>query len=161
MSLYSQYGYLPSAFTSGASSNPLYGFTIGDTSQLYINSHFQLDNPSIPFCSLLYRVRRRRALIAICPKESHDDNLMSEAKSLRSFLLQSCIVTAKNNNYSSTIAIFESEGSLNSYITNHDYNQPGYQHGKIAFAIVFNSINSSALQWDYSFRVNYRYTHSH
>ena len=51
------------------------------------------------------------------------------------------------------VQLFESQASLESYVTSRDYGRDG--GAKVAAAIVFNAVDQAAASWDYSIRVNY------
>jgi hypothetical protein len=57
--------------------------------------------------------------------------------------------------YSNTVKLFESQSSMEDYVTDKHYDDEGYAYGKVAFSIILNTVDHSAVQWDYSIRANY------
>lgn len=149
-------GYIDTTLSAGITNNPFYTFTIGDKSTVYGSSYNSLlANPSYPLCTILRRINRNNAILAITPDSDEGDNvnmLYSQASYLRNYMLSAC---AREGNYSSSIVLFSSQSSVESYITNEHYDDIGYGQGKVAFAIVWNNVDIPTAQWDYSIRVNF------
>jgi ATP-binding cassette subfamily A (ABC1) protein 3 len=155
---FSQYGYVQSSTSSGAADNPFYGFTVGDTSSVFYNYYFPLDNPSLDICSILYSVYYRdywyqqNGFIAVLPE--YPDGTMTEvSNAFISYLLNNRC----RNSYIPTGALqtFSSQDELDDYVTDKHYNDAGYGKGKVAFAIVWNKVDTTAAQFEYSIRANF------
>lgn len=143
---------MQSASSNGQSNNPFYAFNIADNTSVYQSNWFDMDNPSLPFCDIMERLKKNRVLLALAPKENTDSVLVSQVDQFHSFLIKYCLNSA---NYSSSIVQFTTESDLEDYITDRDYDDKGYKQGKIAMAIVFIKSNISAAQWEYAIRANY------
>lgn len=148
LQVYEQYGYVESGFSSGNANNPFYTYTLADTSLVYQET--KIDNPSLPMSSILSRMSRHNALLALAP-QSNDPALTAMVVSLSEYIVS----LANNTNYTKCISLFSDQSSLDSYITNDNYNQEGYGHGKVGMAIVLNSFDIENVQWDYAIRSNF------
>ena len=126
-------GYIESAASSAISSTPFYTYTIGDTSSIYHT--LQIANPSLPFCTVLSRVHRNHAILAVAPETASNSALIGQANSMRSYFISQCDQAATANStaidYSTTIVYFDSQDDLESYITDRDYDEVGYGYGKV------------------------------
>lgn len=155
---YSQYGYVTSAASSGQAENPLYAFTIADESSFYYiqTEDFALDNPSLPMCTILNRITFARvpSILAIAPIVDTDTVLVAQAKAFRKYLIDKCISEAYYD-YTNSVRYFDSQSEVESYMKDRHYDDEGYGYGKVAFSVVLNSIDTTAVQWDYSVRTNY------
>ena len=54
-----------------------------------------------------------------------------------------------------SVVVFSSSSKLHDYVTDRDYDDKGYKEGKVAFAVLLNSVDRAQAQWDYTLRVNY------
>lgn len=158
ITMYAQNGYVESSSSSGAAKNPFYAFTVGDESQVYFNYYFPEDNPSVPICNMLYSVYYRdysyqqNAFIAVLP-ESPNAKMSTYSQALINYLQN---VRCKDQYVpQGSMRVFDSQDSLDDYISDKDYDNPGYGYGKVAFAIVWNHIDVLNAQWDYSIRANF------
>lgn len=153
-----QYGYILSGASSGASSNPFYTYTIGDNSAFYSvqTYHTKYDNPSLPLCGILQRITYSPvpSILVIAPVVSTDPQLTARANQLRNFILDYSL-TGCGYDFSYSVKLFESQSALEDYCSDKHYDDHGYKDGKVAFAIVLNSADVLRRQWDYSIRVNY------
>lgn len=141
-------GYIQSPSSSGVSDNPFYTFTVADKSEIY--AQVGIDNPSLPFCRAMYRASINNAILAIAPQDKDNSDASSEASNLRDYFVSYC-----GNSYSDTIRYFESEDSLEDYVTDKDYEDDDYQYGKVAYGIVLIKTDIDSAQWEYKIRVNY------
>ena len=151
--IYSQYGYVDSGASGGQSDNPLYAFTIADKSYVY---NYGLDNPSQSLCYMLYRISaaRRPAILVVAPVVSGDTELTSQSQALWQFIIDECIAET-GMDYSNRVIYFDSQSSLEDYVSDRHYEDEDYGYGKVAFSIVLNAADPAAAQWDYSVRTNY------
>jgi hypothetical protein len=103
---------------------------------------------------ILYRIASARspAILVVAPIVSDDNELTARAYALWRFILDQC---AFSGDYSNTVQLFESQSSMEDYVTDRHYDDVGYGYGKVAFSIVINSVDHAAVQWDYSIRANY------
>lgn len=145
--VYAQLGYISSPLTDGRSASPFYAVTVQDTTTLYNDA--QTTNPSVPFQFLAERLVKFKAKLAILPKVADDPVTANQATALQRYLRAKYITTG------SFILSFSSEDQLEDYVNDPDYNHIGYKNGKIAYAIVLNSVNLNEAQWDYTLRLNY------
>lgn len=143
---WSQLGYVTNAFTDGIATNPWYTATIADKSSIY--NDLQTSNPSVPFHVLANRLAKYNTKLAIVAAEG-DPSLLNEARNLQAYF------TNKFQVNGTFTKLFNSNSALENYVTDENYNEIGYSEGKIAFAVVLNSVNVASAQWDYSIRVNY------
>jgi hypothetical protein len=151
---YTEYGYIDSPASSGISENAFYTYTVADESNIYEKyDGYKLENPSLPFCVAMRKVSQNDAILAIAPSSSSDSSLTSTAGDLLVYLQNYC--KDEGGYYDNSIIYFNSENNLNDYMTSESYDDDYYGSGKVAFAIVLNSANIQASQWDYSIRVNY------
>mmetsp|Transcript_62430 Transcript_62430/g.122842 ORF Transcript_62430/g.122842 Transcript_62430/m.122842 type:complete len:2323 (-) Transcript_62430:80-7048(-) len=155
--VYSQYGYVSTATSSGAANSPFYTYTIGDKSDLYnigVEEDDYLQNPSLPLCTILSNMAYQRvpAILAVAPASSNNAELTNTVALLRRFILDQC---SPPNTFSNTVHQFDSQSSVESYITDKHYDDEGYKYGKVGFAIILNALDTAAVQWDYSIRANY------
>jgi ATP-binding cassette subfamily A (ABC1) protein 3 len=148
VSFYGQYGYIESPESSGISIYPYYAFTIADKSTIFgHDTQVEFENPSLPYCSVLKKISRNHAILAVAPSDS---SLSTAATNLQSYLSLQC-----DGRYNQSVVYFQSEGKINSYVTNKDYDDANYGQGKVAFAIILNQADIATAQWDYAIRVNY------
>lgn len=147
---YSQLGYVPTAVTDGAAESPLYSATIADKSTLY--SDLQITNPSLPFTSMVKRLYHFNVKLGIASKYSDNLEVTNQINNLISYL-----EGISGYDQSAFILSFDSEKSLNNYITNRDYDDANYGSGKIAYAIVLNNVDFNNANWDYSIRTNFTF----
>jgi hypothetical protein len=141
---YDQYGYMESPSSSGMSFNPFYAFTAADQSNIYQ----MFENPSLPYCTVLKRISSNHAILAVAPSSS---SVTQGAQDLLKHLaFELC-----NGQYNQSVVYFNSENDVDNYITNKDYDDAGYEQGKVAFAVILNTADFTAAQWDYSIRVNF------
>lgn len=152
LSGYTQYGYVATPVSYGASSSPFYSYTIADESSIY--DDLGIENPSVTLSHALNKFYKHKAIFVIAPQVSGSDTLMNEASSLRYFILNQ---TAASTNHSmeDTVVLFDSESSLNSYMTSKNYDNEGYGFGKVGFAVVLYAADVVNQQWEYAIRVNY------
>jgi hypothetical protein len=171
---FTEYGYIETPASSKKSLNPFYTFTIADESTIYNNndgqqgtgstssSSLSFENPSLPFCSILSRLNLNSAILAVAPRTNTSSSLTSSANDLFFYLNHFC----DGKNFSSppfsrslnlvdSLIFFSSEGEINNYITSKQYDNQDYEFGKVAFAIILNSVDETAAKWDYSIRTNY------
>jgi hypothetical protein len=146
-------GYVSSAASSGTSTFPLYTYTIADTSAIYqpTPQGYQIANPSLPFCTILIRIKLNHAIFAVAPKSSSDSNAALQAQLLRTYFLDRCLP----RDFSSTIVYFNSQSDLEDYVTNSNYDDTGYGNGKVAFGVVIYSVDIATNYWEYAIRANY------
>ena len=110
-----------------------------------------VDNPSLPLSDLLERLSAAEVLLALAPND-YSEALFEQVEQLSSYILDST-----DPRYQSTLKLFQSEGDMESYITDRDYDDEDYADGKVAMAIVLNSVDEEAVEWDYSIRTNFSY----
>ena len=103
------------------------------------------------------KIRSNHAIFAVGPKTASDSDSSQQAQSLRAFLIDYCNVTSLNGtqDFSSSIVFFNSQSDLDNYMTDVNYDKSGYGYGKVAFAVVFYSVDLLSHNWDYAIRVNY------
>ena len=92
------------------------------------------------------------------------------AQNLRAYFIQQCNVTKssfihqyhyhnfsqkENFDFSSSIIYFNSQSDLDNYVTDRHYDDINYGFGKVAFAVVLYSVDTTSLYWDYAVRANY------
>ena len=153
---YTQLGYVPSTASSAVSSNPFYTYTIADSSTFYIET--QIKNPSLDVCTVLHKIKSNHAKFAIAPKDEDNEAAASAVLALQQFMYRKCYnITFHDGDQDETdsIILFDSQHSLDNYMTNKEYEQSSYKEGKVAIAVVFNDVDVATAQWDYSVRVNY------
>lgn len=139
---------MASALSAGISENPFYTATIADDTTLY--STFETTNPSLPFASMIRRLVLFDKKMAIAPKNANDMNTQEVVDELETYL------SDKSGFASSSFLIsFASEDALENYISKKNYDNSNYGDGKIAYAIVINSVDIAAARWDYAIRLNY------
>lgn len=124
-------------------------FTIADESSVY--DTFDLDNPSLPISRILSRLAGNGVLLALAPNDYTPD-LYGLVLGLRDY-----INTQTSSFYENQLMVFESEGAIEDYIKDRDYDDDGYGEGKVAMAIVLNSADIDSKNWDYSIRTNFSY----
>ncbi len=151
-------GYIQSGLSSGQSDLPFYSFTIADQTLVYSELDY-ISNPSVPLCRLLSKIESANAIIGIAPKSADDTNLLYISKQFGDFLNSSCFGYISNYTASHfigrSLVVFPSQTELQDYIMNENYEDSNYKQGKVAVAVVFNSVDISSVLWDYSIRVNY------
>jgi len=136
-------GYIDSSFSAGASGNPFYAFTIGDSSKIY--DELQIDNPSLPFSEILSALQKHRVLLALAPAIENDESLMEWIQSFKTYLL-----IKYGNIYINTLKIFPSLKIHDSYILNKNYDDENYEVGKIGISVIINEANFLQDSWDYT-----------
>lgn len=127
------------------SGNPFYTYMLAeDTPALY-------ENPSHSLCFTLYRMQANHAILALAPASANDE-LRANCDELKLHILQLCVGTGIQPE---SVQVFSSQNALDDYVTDRDYDDSDYKHGKVAFAIVLYAANYAEMQWDYAVRVNY------
>ena len=148
--LYKHLGYVDSD-----SSYPLYTLTVGDPSSIYTDG-FGLDNPSLPFPTIMERMAANRAILGVSPKVDDNSDLVTATSNLVTHLK-----TLVNETVVDSIVLFSSKKSMDDYMTNRHYEDDDYKQGKVGMAIVVNEgiplSTTGAIQWDYSIRMNFSY----
>lgn len=124
-------------------------YTVADASTVY--SSAGVDNPSLPLSDLLERLSAAGVLLALAPND-YSDILYEQVELLGAYILNST-----DTKYQSTLKLFQSEGDMESYVTDRDYDDDSYEDGKVAMAIVLTTADQAAVQWDYSIRTNFSY----
>ena len=147
-----------SPFSGGSTFNPFYSYTLADTTAIY--NQAGMTNPSLPIGQLLKRLYNYNAILAVSSQDGSDDQTVGQAQMFTSYLqdILSGAVNASQNSIDGTVLYFPSESDINSYIADGSYGDTSSGSGgnnKIAFAIIFNSVDISSAQWDYSIRANY------
>jgi hypothetical protein len=164
---YTEYGYLETPASAKKSLSPFYTFTIADESTIYNNNDgtgstarsapsLSFENPSLPFCSIVSRLHLTSAILAVAPNTNTSSSLTTSANHLFFYLSHFC--DGKNVSFSSvndSLIFFSSEKEIDNYITNKQYDNEDYELGKVAFAIILNSVDENTAKWDYSIRTNY------
>jgi len=140
---YQNLGYVPSAV---GQQYPWYAYTVGDTSPVFSTEYSH--PPSPPFVKM---GQTTNAKIAILPVTASDD-LTTEATRFKDYLGN---MLANSGVSPNKLVSFNSEADLETYVTDIDYDNVDKLGDKIAFAVVFNSINPSTAQFDYTIRVNF------
>lgn len=138
-------------YTDTAPNYPLYTFLIGDESPMFPEPQYYPDNPSLPFSQIVERMRKNDAILAVAANKKNT-NLQAETQTLINHLR-----TLVNTSYADSIVYFDSENSLENYITNTKYDDDNYKLGKVGMAIVLETADAVEAQWSYSIRVNYTY----
>ena len=147
--LYDQYGYVDSASSNGASSNPFYAFTIADKSEIY--NQAGIDNPSLPMEEILQRMQSNNAILAISPVQ-YSQEVYDVCVGLRDFIL-----AETSPQYNSSIVLFDSKSKMDNYITNRNYDDDNYKDGKVGLGIMFYTASVNDKAWEYAIRTNFTY----
>ncbi len=125
-------------------------FTIADESTIY-GPPYNFDNPSLPVATILEKMQQNNALLAISPL-SYSEALVLQVQNLTNYILKQT-----NSKYSRSIIQFASKDDMDDYITDKDYDDEGYEQGKIGLAILLYEVDIEAKQWEYAIRTNFSY----
>ena len=124
-------------------------FTVGDESELYTKTN--LDNPSLPISSIMERMSKNNALLAIAPG-SYSNELFAHVENISNYVL-----SQTGGLYVDSIKLFDSKDQMDDYITDKDYDDEGYGDGKIGLAILLYQADVAEMQWNYAVRTNFTY----
>lgn len=127
----------------------LSAFTVGDETELY--SHTQLDNPSLPLADIMQRIASNNALLALAPG-SFSNELYAQVLNISAFVL-----AKTGEKYADSIKLFDSKDQMDDYMTNKNYDDVGYEQGKIGLAVLLYQADVAEMQWNYAVRTNFTY----
>ena len=110
-----------------------------------------MDNPSLPLTAIMGRLYSVGALFALAPA-SNSPFLYNQVLNISQY-----ITDIVGSPFSSAIKVFPSQGNMEDYMTDKNYDDEGYGDGKIAMAIVLYDVDPQTRQWDYAIRTNFSY----
>jgi hypothetical protein len=122
---------------------------VADSTDVYESAY--LDNPSLPIKNIMDRLQKSKVLLALAPN-SYSPFLYAQVVNISKY-----IIDISGPEYNQSILLFESQGSLDDYMTNKHYDDEGYKNGKVALAIILNDVDPVSVNWDYSIRANFSY----
>ena len=145
--------------------NPLYSYTIADPSFIYNDlsvtvpekytkfTKYAPENPSLPMCNIIQRLYKAKSVLAIVSQQN-TPSLVTQVNNYEHYIKTFCTYAIFNHTNSVfPIVKYTTESEMNDFIKSTKYDDKNVK--KIAFAIVFNSVDVSSGQWDYSIRTNY------
>lgn len=150
--VYSELGYVESAASSGITENPLYTFTVGDSSGAYdYTQPYPAENPSLDIADILGLLDLHDTILGIAPL--NDDPVLTEYSHYLADYIR--VKGGSGADSNATVQTFATQGAMEDYMTDRHYDDDDYAMGKIAMAVVLNSVDKDNGHWDYSIRTNY------